>query len=382
MFRSGLAGVFITLWVPGVALGQGQVTILDELGRTSASQKGSLLVYPKVEIRWNARHQLVQDTFLTLDNDLNADVDIEMYLICETGPLVNNTFTLTQNEAAYWSACTGDPMSLSPWTVLEEPYPDPEGSDDLVLRGHLLLWAIDMEYHEIRWNHLYGGATLVNYRDGSAWEYTAYAFPVVDPSVANGQQSGTPGVLNLDGEEYALGLSNLLLDFFASGSVGLSSDQYGVMVDTDLTLLVLSHDLRQEGTGPLATKASFDIWNANEVRFSGMEHCVYAWDQTLLGLLGGHFLRQNLHTDKGCARITGLASSLCEESTDEALLGVGAKMLFAGPEEISMSGTNLAGSGELAAVIKYDPQELSPEKTDRDETGDAGGSGAGRQGER
>jgi hypothetical protein len=367
---------------PCVVLGQGRMAVLDGLGRASASQKGSLLVYPKIEIRWDCTGELVQDTFVTLNNDFNADVDIQMFLICETGSKVNNTFTLTQNEATYWSACTGHPMSLSPWTVLDEPYADPEGSDDLVLRGHLLLWAIDREYQEIRWNHLYGGATIVNYRDGSAWEYNAYAFPVVDPFVENGQPSGTPGMLNLDGEEYAFGLSNLLLDFFASGSTGLSSDTYGVTVDTDLTLLILGHDLRQEGTGPRATKASFDVWNANEVRFSGMEHCVYAWDQTLLGLLGGHFLRQNLHTDKGCARITGLASGLCTDSTDESLLGVAAKMLFADSEEISASGTNLAGAGEMAAVIEYDVQELSPEKADRDDSGDAEGSGAGIQGRR
>ena len=340
-----------------------------------------MLVYPKVEIRWSPSGALVQDTFITLNNDCNADVDVQLFIVCETGAHIDNTFTVTENQPLYWSACTGDPLSLSPWTVLGDAYPDPEGSGDLIMRGFALVWAINMEYEEIRWNHLYGGATIVDYRGGSGWEYSAYSFPVVDPFIQNGQQSGSPGELYLDGDEYATGFDKLLLDFFASGSWALSTAAFGATVDTDLTLLILHNDLRQEGEGGRTTKVVFSVWNENETLFSGMEYCIDGWDETLLSLLGGHFLRQNLHTDKGRARIDGKGSVVCPGSTDESLLGVAAKMLaFDGGDLTGTSGAMLAGAGEQDATIFFDVQELAPEKADCEDRDEKGSSATTRQG--
>jgi len=69
-----------------------------------------------------------------------------------------------------------------------------------------------------------------------------------------------------------------------------------------------------ETEGPVTTKASFSIWNQNEVKFSGTHRCITCWDQTLLRDydIPNHFLRDNLQTDKGKARIDGLASQLCD----------------------------------------------------------------------
>jgi len=341
--------------------------------RVSATQKGSLLVYPKVEVRWNAAGQLIQDTFLTLNNDYNAAVDIQLYFVSEICTNVDNVFTLTKNQPVYWSAATGEPLGVSPWTILGDPYPDPEGSGDLILRGYVLAWAVSHDPgtsgQEIRWNHLYGGATIVHYLAGTAWEYNAFAFQVVDPTVANGDQSGTPGILNLNGVEYEYGFQKLLLDFFASGSLAFSGDGRVVINDTDLTLLILTNDLRQETEGPRTTKAKFEIWNQNEVGFSGMEYCVTKWNESLLSSLGGHFLVQNLQTCKGRARISGVESTVCNFppsvfSTDESLLGVAAKILVFvdGGVDVALTGSELAGSGTMAAQIRYDVPEPPPEK--------------------
>lgn len=367
MFRYAVLGVLLLVLVPGALAAD----------RVSASEKGSLLVYPKVEVRWDSNGYLIQDTFVTINNDFNADVDIQMYFVSEICTDVDNVITLTHNEPAYWSVATGLPKGVSPWTVLGTPYPDPDGSTDYVMRGFIVAWAIDNEYAQIRWNHLYGGATIIDYAWGAAWEYSAYAFAVVDENVANGDPIGTAGTINLDGIEYAYGFDKLLLDFFASGSLAFSGDGCLVINDTDLTLLITDMDLRQETTGPKHTKAKFEIWNQNEVGFSGMEFCFCKWVEVKLSCLGGHFLVDNLQTCKGRARIDGVASpTVCDwppfiVSEDVVLLGVEAKYLgFLCLQGIDLAeaGTTLAGSGVQATSILYDIPGAPPEKAN-------GGSG-------
>jgi hypothetical protein len=363
MFRIAVLAVLVLVLVPG-ALAE---------DRVSATEKGSLLVYPKVEIRFNEAGYLTQDTFITLNNDFNAGVDIQLYFVSETCTRVDNVITLSKNEPAYWSVATGWPKGVSPWTVLGDPYPDPDGSGDMIMRGFILAWAIDDEYAQIRWNHLYGGATIVNYACATAWEYNAYAFAVVDENVANGDPIGLAGTINLDGAEYDYGFDRLLLDFFASGSLALTGDGCIVINDTDLTLLIVDMDLRQDGDGPKTTKAKFEIWNENEVGFSGMEFCFTKWIETTLSSLGSHFLVENLQTFKGRARIDGMESIVCDPlvSEDVVLLGVAAKYLgflcYDG-RDVAQSGTNLFGSGVEATSILYDIPDAPPEAADGDRT--------------
>ncbi len=309
--------------------------------RTTVTEKGSLLIWPKIELRWNSSQELVQDTFVTLNNDQNGPVDVQLYLVSEPCQATDNLVPLTKNEPAYWSSLTGLPKGVSPFTVLGDPYPDPEGSGDYILRGYLLGWAVGAEGEQIVWNHLYGGATIVDYRASEAWEYNAYAFQVVD-GTPEGTGVGTPGTLNLNGTEYDSGFANLLLDFFAVGSDAFGMYPYAVSHDTDLTLLILDNDLRQDGATPPITKAKFDIWNANETGLSGLAYCIQKWDERLLSVVGGHFLVENLQTDKGRARITGMASTFCDydslQSVDTSLVGVAVKVLNIVPAGDSENG--------------------------------------------
>ncbi len=298
--------------------------------RVGGTQKGSVLVWPKVELKWDASGNLLQDTFLALSNDWNADVDVIVFLVLETCTHFGNTITLTKNEATYWSAMTGGPKGLTPFTALGERYPDPDQTGDYVLRGYVLAWAVGPGNFQVSWNHLWGTATVVDYGIGEAWEYNAYGFQDVSDAEP-GTLIGTPGVINLDGVEFDAGFSMLALDFFASGANAFSSSDMAVLHDTDLTLVVLDNDLRQEAPGPVTTKAQFNIWNQNEVGLSGLHYCVTKWDESLFSLVGGHFLVQNLQTDKGRARITGVHSAHCDDgdivSEDASLLGVAARLL-------------------------------------------------------
>lgn len=331
--------------------------------RVSATEKGSILVFPKVEIRYNAAGDLIQDTFIQISNDFNEDVWVLLYFVSETCTNVDNDITLSHNEPAYWSAATGLPKGVSPWGVLGQPYPDPEGSTDLVARGYVFAIAINSAHQAIRWNHLTGVATIVNYANGDAWEYNAYAFQAIAGN-NNGEVINDNGTLYLNGTMYDYGFNRLLLEFIASGSTAFSGGGQVVTHDTDLTLMILSQDVRQDYVGPYQTKAKFEVWNENETSFSGSEYCFTKWDQSLLSSKGGHFLVGNLQTNRGRARIDGIASPVVcgPESAAYSLLGVAAKVLSFSSGDVATAGTNLVGVGTEGATIKYDlwsqPEEL------------------------
>jgi hypothetical protein len=367
--------------------------------RISASKKGSLLMYSKVELRWACDSlgcRLIQDTFLDISNDYQDDVYVQLYFVNGDEPLeavfvgdppvlverehpgwnwVDCQILLTANQPTYWSAYSGLPAGCQPFTILDPGYPPGRPDPDAmcpaevpncngirVLRGFVYAWAVDNNGAEINWNHLSGDAVLVNYAQATAWEYNAYAAQALQG--AHGDNLPNPGVLNLDGVEYDIAFDQLLMDFYATSDIGpgpFSNPEIlcAVENDTDLTLFPVSQDLRQDNDGPIYTKAVFNIWNQNEIRFSGTERCIVCWDQTLLGYYDApnHFLRSNLQTNKGKARIDGMGSTQCPFSTEEAILGVTAKELIfhCGAEpEFARAGRTLVGQGEQAAVIQWD----------------------------
>ncbi len=336
--------------------------------RVSATEKGSLLIFSKVEIRWDALGNVIQDTFLDIANDWPQDVQIQMYFVNgdpefnEVGVRYHPGWNwvdvgtwLTKNQPAYWSALTGQPgpggAAVSRFTILD-PSNDPltqgrpatDGSGDRVLRGFVYAWAVDSQNREISWNHLKGDATLVNYMKSTAWEYNAWAFQSAEDLDPGTLLHEPYGRLDLDGVEYVSSYDQLQLDFYAAGSTAFSGGggpfATTVTMDTDLTLHPVSADLRQETNGPVKTKANFVIWNEDETQLTGLHRCITCWDQQLLSLyaaVGNHFLLANLQTDKGRARIDGLAGiNDCGPGTVTAsLLGVSAKQLTFGAARAS-----------------------------------------------
>ena len=369
------------------------ILVVGEPPRLDATRKGSLLIYPKVEIRWDTAGNLIQDTYIDIANDYPGSVLVQMYFANGDPPLaatandrehegwnwVDNLIMLTGNQPTYWSAATGVPEGVSPFTALD-PSADPllqgrpanDGTTDRVLRGVVLAWAVNAENEEIHWNHLKGDATIIHYGYSAAWEYNAYAAQALN--IQDGERNGTPGELHLDGAEYEICPDLLVMDFYAVGADALhGGDDVSVVTDTDLTLLPMWLDLRQEHEGPYPTKAKFDIWNMNEVKFSGTERCITAWDQALLSTYDApnHFLVANLQTNKGKARIDGMASEVVcgRESVALPLLGLAAKILdFNNGADTGMAGVNLIGMGREEGRILYDvlfepPPELAlPER--------------------
>ena len=379
-----LCGAVATLLMPASVSAQ---TVQD---RVSGTEKGSLLIFPKVEVRWDESGFLLQDTFISLTNDYPGYVDVQMYFVMGDPETTDDRFhpgwncegreywsdvkiTLTPNQPTYWSALTGLGMpgpAVSPWTVLDPGTPpgrpDPDFPGERMLRGYIIAFACDaVTGEEIEWDHLAGNGTLVNYQYGYAWEYNAWAFQSGNAGVTS------DGVMNLDGDEYAPCFEFLLMNFQAVGSAAYSQEGLSqVISDTDLTLLTLGIDLRQNHDGIICTKADFLVWNQWEAQFSGAHRCVCVWDQQLLSLYDSpnHFLKEFLQTDQGKARFKGVMSDdNCEycpgEGTQDApLLGVVAKMLvFDGGNNYAAAGSNLFGMGfDDTAVIQFEPEGPPP----------------------
>lgn len=391
---------------------------IGSAGRASVNKKGSLLFYPHVEVKWNADGTLRQDTFLQLSNDFADDVQVQLYLVNGDAPTdavytgnppvlverkhsgwnkIDVQIPLTGDEPTYWSAITGNPKGVSSFSILDpgvpvgRPDPDPDNIGGRVIRGFVLGWAVNAAGHEIRWNHLSGSAMVMDYRQESTWEYPAWAFAShalqhgVEPESCKTHNLDTgrcvdggvePGEISLDGYEYDSCPERLQFQFPAVGGNYLAGPEPDrmVIVDASLTLAVLGVDLRQDTSGPITTKAKFDIWNENEIRFSGTERCITCWDLTPLGQytrqgIANHFFATNLQTRVGRARVDGVASTVCAggrgQNLDTPILGVMQKIVrFPRMDEemetasvlpkIEKSGLILGGQGEEVARILYD----------------------------
>ena len=100
------------------------------INRGNTSQKGSLLVFPKFEVKWDADGNVIQDTFLELTNDWVTDVTVQLYFV--DGDMcvwVDNVVVLTGNEPTHWSVATGQPKGMSPVTALGDGCPDRDGDN-------------------------------------------------------------------------------------------------------------------------------------------------------------------------------------------------------------------------------------------------------------
>jgi hypothetical protein len=420
-FVFGIAGA--------AALAMSGVASAQVINRTSSSKKGSVLIFSKIEIRWDDTGALVQDTFLDITNDYPADVHVQGYFINgdielpelrdDQGVVTRpyepgwNTadcrFTLTANQPHYWSAARGSGKCQS-FRVLDgngRPLPPEQQLDandgGTILRGYAIFWATKFiadagatgKWKEIYWNHLKGDAVIVNYARKMAWEYNAWSFQALSGS--HGFPTGTAGIINLDGVEFEAPFGSLILDFYRPGSNALSVDGETTTVQTDLTVHSASADLRQDGCGPVLTKVDAEIYNEIESQIgSGTKRCVCCWDQTFLSIWNNNIPGaingfNALGTDKGKAGLVGVQSFDCDNyldrcgpsaankrehcerpvdappaSEDTSILALATKFITYSSGKMEAAGMNVHGTGQGRAVILYDVQAGPSEQREGD----------------
>jgi hypothetical protein len=362
----------------------------DPTLRVRAAEKGSVLYLSKVDVRWDKNGHVIRDTFISLTNDHPDDVRVLMYFVNGDEPLpaangerfhpgwnfVDNAVTLTGNQPIYWSAATGAGTvgGLSPFFVLDPGMPPGrpvgDGTTDRMIRGFIVGFATNASGAPIRFNHLSGAATIIDYRQTSAWEYPAFAFRGI--AGTHGAPIGVAGTLKLDGEDYATGYEQLLISFMATGSASLSAENRLVQALGKATIHPVDLDVRMNAYdgGPVTTRVMVDIWNENEVKFSGTSICVTCWNSTLLSAYASpnQFALDHLQTERGKARFRSTTGPACDDTAPHdlvSLLGlIEQELRFDGVVhlgQVERAGGPMFGMGLRSAVIRYDVEGLPPE---------------------
>ncbi|MGE3840270.1 MAG: hypothetical protein AB7I50_01660, partial [Vicinamibacterales bacterium] len=353
---------------------------------TNPTQKGSLLIWPDIRVdgAWN--------TLIRLQNDGSQDVEVICYWMDGNKNRVDFVVTSTRSQPFWFDALTGNGTDRvnrfpgGPANGFNNPLlgpaalPNPAGlggpQTGAYGKGLLACWAVDAgEQNHVKWNHLSGTATVYHPAAG-AYEYNASAFFI--PTGLDLQPVGTSGVRNLNGVEYDSCPLYQMGQFSPQGAVEPLNPEPGVVPLSvswnRLTLVGCSLDFGQDWTA-VYTKWHFDVWNEDEVKFTGAFECADSWHEIDLftpgtvpvertatafedGLDAGanNFQSATLGTFAARYRVQGIKSTQCER---EAATGqpaivtqaVGVLAVQSTSVAPGMSGTTLAAAGKFNGKI-------------------------------
>jgi hypothetical protein len=286
----------------------------------NTSQKGSLLIFPKILVQGEIQGAGLKapgsnlgqipglaDTVITIGNDYYTEVWVKCYWVDENQDIEDFMFRLTPNQPIVFDAASG----YGDMDITVPPF---------VGRGELKCWAVNAAGdQQISFNHLYGNAVIMaeGLEQEGAVIYNAWSFAA---KPALNQPVGTGGNLQLTGAAggYDACPQYLVTNFFpASPNDGMRD------VNPDLTLVPCRQDLRQDRT-PTCTKAKFDVWNANETKFTGAYQCLKCWYEGFLheigaptGFGGDKFSGRALKTDIARFRVQSASNAACKASIPE-----------------------------------------------------------------
>ncbi|ABA57483.1 hypothetical protein Noc_0973 [Nitrosococcus oceani ATCC 19707] len=359
------------------------------LDRANTSEKGSLLVFPNVDVSGD------RNTIIRLQNDYSDSVSLKCYWKNGTKFFTDFQIELTKFQPIWISARDGEgTYSVPPFpTSANQDYLDKIGHsggpyatpsrvtlpEHARTAGELQCWAVDGGgASEIRWNHLAGSATVVDASQGTAYQYNAWGFRCLVGGNGDACVVADAGQLDLNGNEYEA-CPKKLIGHFSPAETALGGMQ---VHRNELTLASCNQDLTQDQQFHF-TKLKFNVWNEQEAKYTGAYQCMDSWHQGLLDGVqnnGRNFTASSLKTDVARFKVRGMKSSVCERAdnrktfaidesivTEEAgLLGVMATTYGLGESDgLAEAGTTLHMLGQRDGFIAYDPQEVIEERPAR-----------------
>jgi hypothetical protein len=304
-----------------VAVGLLSTSAFSATMMANNSNKGSVLVFPRIDVRTAADPTsggLNWDTLVTLVNDSSVNVQVKCYYrtseplptplgskvdVSQIKHTMDFTFTLTRNQPITWSASTG--VVLGGTRLLAQAFKGfPDGSTRET--GELKCFAIGSDaagnVGQINFNQLFGNATIVN-SAAQAWEYNAWAFQALGGTAAQGQLVGTPGRIVLDGTitGYDMCPNILVADFQPNGSpalpLGNGAGALNPPANTNISIAGCSQDLTQVAR-PVITKYTYTFWNQDESSRTGSHECADSWYET-------YFPATKITTGVGASAVAG-----------------------------------------------------------------------------
>lgn len=326
----------------------------------NASQKGSLLIFPLIDVRDG------NTTVIRIANDANVAAHVKCYYVNQTKYRVDFAFRLTKKQAVTFDAITGvsDVLgNVQPFPTVVGAFPVLFGEQLDPRLGELICFAVDSPgAQQISHNHLSGTATVGNPL-GASYEYNSWNF--VARVAGIGTPVGVGGRLDLTGLAGgydACPAYNIvhLAPTAAAGEATVATHR--------LAFSLCAQDLRQDYT-PHFTKLLFNVWNGHETKFTGAWECsdsTHSFLLTQLDVAAENTSFTRLGTDAAHAQVLGIASTQCRPPTpfvteNVGLVGVSARVL-ANTEtgvEFPLHGTttNHAGQHAVAGFVLWDPQE-------------------------
>ncbi|ADJ28895.1 hypothetical protein [Nitrosococcus watsonii] len=351
------------------------------LDRANTSEKGSLLVFPKIDVSGE------RNTIIRLQNDYSDSVSLKCYWKNGTKHFADFQIKLTKFQPIWLSARDGNgTYQVPPFpTATNQRYLDKIGlsggehatpskvslPENATHTGELQCWAVDSAgASEIRWNHLVGTATVVDASQGTAYEYNAWGFRCLVGDNGEACVVADAGQLDLNGSEYEACPKKLISQFTPAGR-----EMGGFDVQrNELTLASCNQDLTEEQQYHFSF-LKFNVWNEQEVKYTGAYQCIDSWHQGLLDEMqnnGRNFSAASLKSDVARFKVKAMKGSVCERAdnrktfnidesivTEEAgLLGVMATTYGIGEEVgIAQTGTTLHMLGQMEGFILYDPAD-------------------------
>jgi hypothetical protein len=388
MLKKALLFVLVAVMCVGLA----SAVFAADPKRTNATQKGSLLFWPKIDTSLSDDIAgIYRDTVIMLANDYFKQVWVKCYWMNSYQEIQDFMFPLTPNQPVWFRASDG--LGTGYYDDVSNPITVPPFFNGQGVIGELKCWAVNAPgSSQISWNHLYGNAIVFDFIDGAAYEYNAWSFST--RGLEEGQRVGTEdeqGQLILSGNTgyYDACPKYIVANFFAAGAQIAWGDfdapiaEMVVQPGTDLTVVPCKQDLRQDRI-PTCSKLKFDIWNENETKYTGAYACFKCWFEDILGeiIVNGDVANSNpygkygfekfnyetLHTTIGRFRTTGIKSTVCHgcpaAQVDTPVVAVIATPFVFGPDPffapdyVAYGGTNVHTAGnDPTGLVLWDTQE-------------------------
>lgn len=359
------------------------------LDRANVSQKGSLLVFPKIDVTEG------RNTVIRIQNDYSKNVYLKCYWKNGTKFHRDFEFQLTKFQPIWFEARggTGSNGGVSPFPSQEQndayietiKYSDIQLPQNAKQVGELKCWAVGSNGNdEIRWNHLAGSATVYDVNLGTAYEYNAESFRCLTGGNGAPCVKRHVGRLDLDGKEYDYCPKKLIGHFTPVGARfdNMGQDDWDLRTrNNDLTVATCNQDFRQDGIFHF-TKLKFNVWNEHETKFTGAHQCIDSWYETYLEDIqnnGANFSYQTLKTTDARFKVRGMPSSVCDreefhkdrkkypaiKTEDAGLVGILSRLIQFGEGDYAVAGSNLHGLGLKSGFVAYDPHEDIEERAAR-----------------
>ena len=221
------------------------------------NEQGSILVYPLID-------NINYSTIVEITNRNTTDVWLAgMFILHNPGfpedfEKTDFVIHLTHNEPFWWDTGTSYNRTDRDGILTQIP-----GVDNK--KGFMFVWAIDLNTTriEIDWNHLTGDCLI--FQGGLAFSYNAIPHQAIN---VTGDR-----VLNLDGNEYTMATSQVMVEGFCGGFSGIG----GVFAVCNLEMdFILSEQPE--------FNINFDVWSQDEIYSSRHKHMYQFHQFTLDGL--------------------------------------------------------------------------------------------------